>query len=230
MAGVSRQQYTTEIKIIRVMCTGRVDLAFIIRAFLKGADGVFVGGCWPSECHYITEGNYDALGNLHVGRKLLDRVGIHPERLRLEWISAAEGNRFAELMNDFVNGLKELGPIGKAEVMDNKNLTFKLEAINKLVPYIKLVERERLRPPIKSEEAYNTFFTSEEVNRLFNVLIGDKLAVSQILLLLENRPLTTGKIAEVLGLSLSEVAKHMNDSSRQGLVRYDSSNKSYALA
>jgi coenzyme F420-reducing hydrogenase delta subunit len=212
------------------MCTGRVDLAFIIRAFLNGADGVFVGGCWPGECHYITEGNYDTLGNMHLGKKLLDCAGIRPERLRLEWISAAEGNRFAELMNDFVNNLKELGPLGKAEVMDKKNLTFKLKAINKLVPYVKLVERERLRVPSKSEEAYNTFFTSDETNRLFNELIGDKLVISQIMLLLGDKPLSTGEISEALGLSPSEVSRHMISSSRQGLIKYDISRKCYALA
>ena len=88
MAGVSRLQYTPEIKIIRVMCTGRVDLAFIIRAFLNGADGVLVAGCWPGECHYVTEGNYDALGNMYLGKKLLKHIGVNSERLRLEWIAA----------------------------------------------------------------------------------------------------------------------------------------------
>ncbi|MBK5102493.1 MAG: hydrogenase iron-sulfur subunit, partial [Desulfobacteraceae bacterium] len=65
MAGVSRLQYTTETKIIRVMCTGRIDLSFVLRAFSNGADGVFIGGCWLGECHYVTEGNYDALFNMH---------------------------------------------------------------------------------------------------------------------------------------------------------------------
>ena len=211
------------------MCTGRVDLAFIIRAFLKGADGVFVGGCWPGECHYITEGNYDALGNMHLGRKLLDRVGIRPERLRLEWISAAEGSRFAELMNDFVDKLKELGPLGKAEGISKKEIAFKLEAVNKLIPYVKLVERERLRAPKKTEEVYNSFYSSDETNRLFDELVGDKLAISQIMQLLGKVPLSTGEIADTLKLSPSDVARHMNVSSRQGLVRYDVGNKKYCL-
>ena len=230
MAGVTRLQYTTEIKIIRVMCTGRVDLAFILRAFLNGADGVLVGGCWPGECHYVTEGNYDALGNMHLCRKLLEHIGVIPERLRLEWISASEGVRFAEVMNDFVEKLKELGPLGKGEGIDGNDLKLKLEAINKLIPYIKLVEREKLRVPVKSEEAYNKFYASNEANRLFKELIADKLAISQIRLLLGEKSLSTGEISEILGLNPSDVARYINSSSKQGLVRYDVKRKCYALA
>ena len=230
MAGVSRLQYTTEIKIIRVMCTGRVDLSFILRAFLKGADGVLVAGCWPGECHYVTEGNYDALGNMHLCRKLLEHIGVNPERLRLEWIAASEGIRFAEVMDNFVKKLKELGPPCKDEGIDETGLKLKFEAVNKLIPYIKLVERERLRVPAKSEEAYKTFYSSDEADRLFKELIGDKLAMSQIMLLLEKSPLATGEISEALGLNPSEVARHLNSSSRQGLVRYDINRKCYSLA
>jgi coenzyme F420-reducing hydrogenase delta subunit len=203
------------------MCTGRVDLAFILRAFLKGLDGVFIGGCWPGECHYITEGNYDALSNMYLSRKLMEHIGINPERLRLAWLSAGEGSRFAEVINDFAEKLKALGPLGKSEGSDRKRLKLKLEAVIRLIPYIKLVEREKLRVPFKSEEAYNKFFTSDEFNRLFKELIGDKLAISQILLLLGERPLATGEISEILGLNQSEVSRHLNVSARQGLVRFD---------
>lgn len=212
------------------MCTGRIDLAFIIRAFLKGADGVFIGGCRPGECHYVTEGNYDALSNVHICKKLLKYIGVNPERLRLEWMSSSEGTRFAEVMNDFAHNLKEIGVLGKAEGIDKNGLKLKLEAVNKIIPYVKLVERERLRLPSKSEEAYNKFYTSDEVNSLFNELIGDKLAISQIVLLLEKKSLPTGEIADSLGLSPSEVARHMNSSSRQGLVSYDVNSKCYAIA
>ncbi len=224
MSGVTRQSYTPEIRIVRLMCTGRVDLAFLFRSFLKGADGVIIGGCWPGECHYVTEGNYGALGNLYLGRKLLERIGIDPQRLRLEWIAAAEGMRFAKVMNDFANKISELGPL------ERDKFKVKLEVLERLVPYLKLVERERLRVPEKSEEAYQVFYTSEETGRLFDELIADKLVISQILALLEEKPLSTGEISGALGLNPSEVARHMNVSSRQGLVRYDSEQKRYALA
>ena len=212
------------------MCTGRVDLAFVLRAFQKGADGVIIGGCWPGECHYVTEGNYDALGAMHLCKKLLEHIGVSPERLRLEWIAASEGTRFAEVMSDFARQLRELGPLGVAEGIDDSNLQLKFKAVNQLVPYMKLVEREKLRIPTKTEEAYTQFYHSDEANRLFADLIANKLAMSQILLLLGQGPLSTAAISEKLGLSSSEVAKHMNRSSSQGLVRYDQEQGSYALS
>ena len=230
LAGVSRYQYPTNIRVIRLMCSGRVDPAFILRAFSNGADGVFIGGCWPGECHYITEGNYEAISVMHICRKLLELIGVNPERLRLEWVSASEGSRFAEVMNDFSKQLKALGPLGTGEGIDEKGLKFKLEALKNLIPYIKLVERERLRVPFKSEEACKRFFTSDEVDRLFQELIIDKLAISQILLLLRERPLSTAEISEILGADPSEISIHLNRSARQGLVHFDESQKRFVHA
>ncbi len=191
---------------------------------------MFIGGCWPGECHYVTQGNYDAFGNMHLFKKLLEHIGLNPERLRLEWISASEGTRFAEVMDDFVKNLKTAGPLGKNEGIDKNGLKLKFEAVNKLIPYIKLVEREKLRVPFKSEEEYNKFFKSSEVNRLFNELIGDNLSISQIMLHLREKPLATGEIAEISGMNPSEVSMHMKNSSRQGLVKYDEAQKCFALA
>ena len=212
------------------MCTGRVDLGFILRAFSNGTDGVFIGGCWPGECHYLTEGNYFALSIVHLAKKLLKQIGVSPERLRLEWVSASEGSRYAEVMNDFAGKLKQLGPLGKGEGIDEKNLKFKLDAVSHLVPYIRLVERERLRVPHKSEKEWNEFFTSEEMERLFQELIGDKLIISQMMALLRERPLSSGEISEALGLSPSQVSVYLNSSARQGFVRFDESQKRFALA
>ena len=212
------------------MCTGRIDLSFILQAFLKGADGVFIGGCWLGECHYVTEGNYDALANMLLCKKLFTHIEMNPERLRLEWIAASEGTRFTEVINDFVKKQKELGPLGKSEQIETGILNTRLQAVQKLVPYIKLVERERLRAPAKSEKAYQEYYTSDEVNRLFKELIADKLTASQMLLLLENNPLSTAEISESLGLDPSDVSKHMNRSSRQGWVSYDINQKRYTLA
>ena len=230
MSGVTRQSYSPEIRIIRLMCTGRVDLAFVLRALLKGADGVIIGGCWPGECHYVTEGNYDALANMHLCKKLLQHIGLSSDRLRLEWIAASEGSRFAEVMSEFAKLLAELGPLGRDEEIDEASVNFRLRALNQLVPYLKLVEREKLRVPTKSEEAYHDFYNSEEVNRLFDDLIVEKLAISQILLALEEKPLSTAEISEVVGLNTSEVSRHMSSSSRQGFVRYDIEKKCYVLA
>ena len=230
LAGVSRYQYPPNIRVIRVMCSGRVDPAFVLRAFSNGIDGVFIGGCWLGECHYITEGNYDALSMMHLCKKLLEQIGVNPDRLRLEWVSASEGIRFAEVITDFAKKLKELGPLGIGEGRDVNGLKLKLEAAKNLVPYIKLVEREKLRVHFDTEDEYNKFFTSDEVDRLFHELIVDKLTISQILLLLRERPLSTGEISEALGLSPSEVSRYLSSSAREGLVGFDESRKRFVPA
>jgi coenzyme F420-reducing hydrogenase delta subunit len=212
------------------MCTGRVDLAFVLRAFSKGADGVFIGGCWLGECHYVTEGNYDALFNMHLGRKLLERIGINPQRLRLEWIAASEGMRYAEVMNDFGKQLKGLGPLGKSEELDPAMLKLNLAAVTKLLPYTKLVERERLRVRFDKQEKYDEYFASDAFNRLFEELIVDKLAVSRIMLLLRDNPLPAREIAAQLGIDPAEVSRHLNSSSRLGLLSFDADRKRFALA
>ena len=211
------------------MCSGRVDLSFVLRAFTNGADGVYIGGCWPGECHYVTEGNYDTLFNMHLGRKLLEHIGVNPLRLRLEWTASSEGTRYAEVMNDFGKQLKGFGPLGKGEGLDESTLKLKLEAVTKLIPYIKLVERERLRMRFDKEEKYDEYFASDEFKRLFGALVEDKLAVSEITLLLREAPLSTKEIAQALGLTPAVVSRHLNSSSERGLVRFDSELKRYAL-
>jgi F420-non-reducing hydrogenase iron-sulfur subunit len=211
------------------MCSGRVDLSFVLRAFTNGADGVYVGGCWPGECHYVTEGNYDALFNMHLGRKLLEQVGLNPKRLRLEWTASSEGTRYAEVMNDFGKQLKEFGPLGKGEGLDESVLQLKLEAVTKLIPYLKLVERERLRVRFDKQEKYDAYFASDEFRRLFDELVVDKLAISQIMLLLNAEPLPARDIAQRLGLKPADVSRYLNRSSERGLIRFDEELKRYAL-
>jgi F420-non-reducing hydrogenase iron-sulfur subunit len=109
LAGVSRFQYPPNIRIIRVMCSGRVDPTFILKALQVGADGVLVAGCHPGDCHYIS-GNYKARRRMPLLKKVLAQLGIEGERVRLEWVSASEGARFAELVSDFTQTIKKLGP------------------------------------------------------------------------------------------------------------------------
>ena len=108
LAGISRYQYPSNIRIIRVMCSGRIDPFFLLWAFLEGADGVFVSGCHPGDCHYIT-GNLYAKERVENMKKSLSSIGIDSRRLTLEWISASEGKRFAQLITDFSELIKSLG-------------------------------------------------------------------------------------------------------------------------
>jgi F420-non-reducing hydrogenase iron-sulfur subunit len=110
LAGVSRIQYPPNIRIIRVMCSGRIEPAFILEAFKNGSDGVLVAGCHlPSDCHYIN-GNLKAKRRITLLKKVLADLGIEPERLRLEWVSASEGEKFATIVRDMVKDIKKLGP------------------------------------------------------------------------------------------------------------------------
>jgi coenzyme F420-reducing hydrogenase delta subunit len=179
LAGVSRFQYPPDLRVIRVMCSGRVDPAHVFRAFSTGQDAVFIGGCHLNDCHYVTHGNYDALSMVYVCKKLMEHIGLNPERLRLEWVSAGEGIRFASIMNEFSPKIEKLGPLGQGKGIQENELKFNLEAVTKLIPYIKLVLSGRLRPPERTEQAYTEFFTGEEFNKLFKELIADKLALYQ---------------------------------------------------
>jgi coenzyme F420-reducing hydrogenase delta subunit len=110
MAGVSRLKYPANIKPVRVMCTGRIDPLFILHAFHRGADGVLVSGCHPGDCHYI-KGNLYMRRRLAILRKLLEFVGIEPERLQVSWVSAAEPQKFVDVVSKVVEDVKRLGPL-----------------------------------------------------------------------------------------------------------------------
>ena len=109
LAGVSRMQYPSNVVPITVMCSGSVSPLYIFSAFRKGADGVLVSGCHPGDCHYI-KGNYYARRRIAMVNELLEFVGLEPERFQMSWVSAAEGKKYTEIIADFVETLKPLGP------------------------------------------------------------------------------------------------------------------------
>jgi coenzyme F420-reducing hydrogenase delta subunit/Fe-S-cluster-containing hydrogenase component 2 len=167
MAGVSRLQYRTEVRLIRVMCSGRVDLEFVLRAFSKGMDGVFIGGCRLNECNYITHGNYHALNTVLLCRRILEYAGLNPDRLRVEFMSSGDGNLFAEVLNEFSGKVESLGPLGQGEgEPEEGEWRAKLEEARRLIPYIKMAEREKLDRHLERKEEYEGYFTAEEIDRL----------------------------------------------------------------
>jgi coenzyme F420-reducing hydrogenase delta subunit len=110
LAGTSRIKYPPNVKVIRVMCSGRVDPMFVINALQQGADGVLVAGCHPGDCHY-TQGNYFAKRRIAVLKRLLEYVGIEPERVHMTWVSAAEGQKFADVITEVTEHVKRVGPM-----------------------------------------------------------------------------------------------------------------------
>ena len=117
LAGTSRMKYAVNIRVIRVMCSGRIDPTFVLKAFREGADGVLICGCHPGDCHYH-EGNYKCLRRYHLLQKFLEQMGIEKDRLHLEWISASEGKQFAELADGFTETVQNLGPCKVKEVVE----------------------------------------------------------------------------------------------------------------
>lgn len=110
LAGTSRMAYSPNVRIVRVMCTGRIDPTFVLKAFQSGADGVLVAGCHPGDCHY-SEGNYKTMRRVAVLRRLLSQMGIDDERFRLEWVSAGEGAKWAQIADEMSAAIKAKGPL-----------------------------------------------------------------------------------------------------------------------
>jgi F420-non-reducing hydrogenase iron-sulfur subunit len=111
LAGISRIQWDPAVSIVRVMCSGRMDPTFVAKAFELGADGVIISGCHPGDCHY-QEGNYKTLRRVHLLKRILDGFGIDPDRLRLVWVSASEGDQWAATANEMASQIRSLGPLG----------------------------------------------------------------------------------------------------------------------
>lgn len=154
------------------MCSGRVDLEFVLRAFSNGMDGVLIAGCRLNECKYITHGNYHALNMVLLCKKIMEHIGLNPNRLRIAFMSSAEGNVFAETVNDFGNKMRALGPLGKSEGIEQKELKSKLAEIRKLIPYIKVMKNEKLGARLEKPEEYDKFFTKEEINQLLSEVVS----------------------------------------------------------
>ena len=116
LAGTSRMKYPPNVIPIKVMCSGRVDPTFVLTAFARGADGVFIGGCHPGDCHYL-EGNYKALGRYLILSRMLEQFGIEKERFQLAWISAAEAKRFVDVITKVTEDIRKLGPLKWPEML-----------------------------------------------------------------------------------------------------------------
>jgi len=119
LAGTSRLKYPPNVVTIRVNCSGRVDPSFVLKAFAEGADGVLIAGCHPGDCHY-TSGNYNAMRRYTLLERLLEQYGIERQRVRLEWISAAEGERYAQVVKEITETVRALGPLGWKQLLDPK--------------------------------------------------------------------------------------------------------------
>jgi len=192
-----------------VMCSGRVDPVFVLDAFLYGADGVFVGGCHPGDCHYL-QGNYYAEKKIEMAKRLLKEAGVEPKRLRLEWVSASEGERFSKIMKEFSDEIKALGPVKfEKEAMEAACLA----AADHRLRILATKERELLETGNK----YGELFTRHEMDRLLADMVRDEYEAKRILLKLKE-PMSVKEIASELNLQPNIVLRHIVDLRRYELV------------
>jgi coenzyme F420-reducing hydrogenase delta subunit len=221
LAGVSRFQYPSNVRVIRVMCSGRVDPLFVVEMFLQGADGVFIGGCHLGDCHYL-DGNFHAERKMKMLKKVLKGANINPVRLSLEWIAASEGERFAETMRSFTKQIKELGPNPVAGDKPS------LETIEALYAAKNIVEDSRLRTIVGKElnivdkgNVYNEKIPQEEIDILMDTAIEEELIRTKILVLAKDEPLSVKKLSEKIKISTRDVLKHVVTLRDRNLIRLE---------
>jgi len=135
-------------------------------------DGVFIGGCRLNECNYITQGNYHALNMVLLCKKIIAYLGLNPERLMIEFMSSGEGIFFSEVVNKFSNKVKTLGPLCSSEGLDPEEIKLKLNAVRKLIPYIKIAMKRKLETRLRKNEEFEEFYTTDEINRLFSEIVS----------------------------------------------------------
>lgn len=218
-AGVARYQYPPNIRVIRVMCSGRVDPVFVLEAFACGADGVFIGGCHLGECHYML-GNYDALLTAELVRNVLINVGVSPERFSIEWASAAEGARYVDIITAFTNKLKGMGPIGQAEGKDRDELLLKLRAAKTATEEKKLrMGLGKLTKTFRKENNYDSEVITEKVEENLSPIIRSEVGGQEIIFRLkQHNALSVSELTEKINLSDKEIADFLSKFGKKGLV------------
>ena len=201
LAGISRIKYEPHVRIIRVLCSGRVDPFIIVTAFEKGADGVLVTGCHPGDCHYIS-GNYQAEKKVENTRKILKMAGIDEKRLGLEWISAAEGARFAHVVDEFTELIKRLGPstvdLQKIQAAKEEASDFRLRW---------LVGRER--DLLEEGNAFGEDVDRDEFESLMERVIETQFVRNSILVALKDKPMSARELAEALKMPSDAVVQNL---------------------
>ena len=204
LAGISRFQYPPNTRVIRVMCSGRVDPVFIPKAFLAGYDGVMILGCHPGDCHYLT-GNYQAEKKINLTRKLLNMAVIDSERLLLDWVSAGEGERFSQVVRQFIEKIRSIGPFPLDQEMKGK-----LQAVRASLDGEKIRWMVGKGPELmEMENVYKERVPKERLEELIEATIRDELIKNRIIQLVEIKPITATDISQTLNLKLKDTLSYL---------------------
>jgi F420-non-reducing hydrogenase iron-sulfur subunit len=221
LAGVSRIQYPPNIRVVRVMCSGRIDPIIPLEVFKQGADGVIVLGCHPGDCHY-SEGNLYEERKIKMLKKLIALTGLEPDRLRLEWVSASEGQRFAKVVTEFTEQIKKLGPSPLSGKAPNQKILENLQAAKDAASDFKLrvlVGRER-----ELTEKCNVFqekIPQEEFDSLLDETVEAEFARHKIYLLAKNEPVSVKALAEAVEMKPADVLKQVVVMRRRNMIAVD---------
>ncbi|MFX1519666.1 MAG: hydrogenase iron-sulfur subunit [Promethearchaeota archaeon] len=215
LAGVSRLAYPTNLRVIRVMCSARVDPVHILDSFLNGVDGILVGGCHLGDCHYIT-GNYYAEKKIELTKKLLQIAGIEEKRLRLEWVSAAEGVKFSQIVTEFTETIKNLGPF---QWMDK---LMELQAAKEVANgrYFRILA-VKAKDFVDVGNVYGERFTKHEINRMINGIINDEYISAKIRLMIKEKVMSVKELSQQLDLPPPRIFRHITELKRSGFAIID---------
>jgi len=206
------------------MCTGRVDPALVADAFVNGADGVLVIGCYFGDCHYIT-GNFMAKHKLDMARETLAYAGLNPTRLQFRNLSSAEGARFAQHNTEFVEQIKEIGPLGTGDKIGMPKLKDQLEIAYKALAGPKLrwvVGKKPVFIDAARGNKYGEVFTEHEINRTLSGMVIDEMATHSILAALQKKPAAVKDLAKELEIPPPDTLKYVLALKRRGFVELDS--------
>lgn len=221
LAGVSRMQYPSNIRIVRVMCSGRVDPIIPLEVFIRGADGIIVLGCHPADCHYI-DGNLYEEKKIKMLKKLLALTGLEPERLRLDWVSASEGQRFAQIVTEFTEQIRKLGASPVSGKTPNKKILENLNAAKNAAADFRLrVLVGKERELTEKCNVYDEKISQEEFDSLLNEVVEAEFIRQKIHLLTTMRPLSVEALAEATGLNPAMVLRQIVDMHRRNMITVD---------
>jgi coenzyme F420-reducing hydrogenase delta subunit len=221
LAGVSRIQYPPNIRIVRVMCSGRIDPIIPLEVFMRGADGVIVLGCHPADCHYV-EGNLYEERKIKMLKKLLALTGLGPERLRLDWVSASEGQRFAQIVTEFTDKIRELGPSPVSGKAPDQRVLENLEAARNAASDFRLrVLVGRERELTEKNNVYNEKISQEEFDSLLDEVVEAEFIRQKIHLLTRAEPLSVKALSEATDLEPVAVLKQIVNMRRRNMITVD---------
>ncbi|MHA1729595.1 MAG: hydrogenase iron-sulfur subunit [Promethearchaeota archaeon] len=217
LAGVSRIQYPPNIRVLRVMCSGRVDPSFVVEALKGGLDGVIILGCHLNDCHYM-DGNFEEERKIAALVKLLALVNMD-DRIKLDWVSASEGGRFGELVTEFTDHIKKLGPSPLSAGNVDEDLKVKMEAVERVTKdqrFRTLIARER---KITTQgNVYGEIIEQERYDEIVEEAILDEFSCQEMLLAMEKEPKSVKDMAKKLKIESSKVLQYVVKLKGNGLI------------